>query len=255
MDMPTNAFKSAISQGQPQIGLWLSLCSNIGAEAMAYAGFDWLLIDTEHTAADTANVLTQLQAVATGTATPIVRPAWNDAVLIKRFLDIGAQSFLVPYVESAEEASAAVAAVRYPPHGMRGVATGTRANKYTRVKDYFEKADAEICLLIQVETQKGYDNLDEILAVDGVDGVFVGPSDLSAGLGHLGNPTHPDVQAAIFDIQKRCHAAGKPAGILTPVEDEARAYLEAGFTFVAVGSDLGLMIKNGDALLRRFKEV
>ncbi len=255
MQMPTNAFKRAISQGQPQIGLWLSLCSNIGAEAMAYAGYDWLLIDTEHTAADTANVLTQLQAVATGTATPIVRPAWNDAVLIKRFLDIGAQSFLVPYVESADEAQAAVAAVRYPPHGMRGVATGTRANKYTRVKDYFEKADAEICLLVQVETQKGYDNLDEILAVDGVDGVFVGPSDLSAGLGHLGNPTHPDVQAAIFDIQKRCQSAGKPAGILTPVEDEARAYLEAGFTFVAVGSDLGLMIKNGDALLKRFKDV
>ena len=254
MEMPTNAFKRAITQGQPQIGLWLSLCSNIGAEAMAYSGYDWLLIDTEHTPAEPATVLTQLQAVATGTATPIVRPAWNDAVLIKRFLDIGAQSFLVPYVETTEEAEAAVAAVRYPPRGMRGVATGTRANKFTRVKDYFDKADDEICLLIQVETQKGYDNLDGILAVDGVDGVFVGPSDLSAGLGHLGNAMHPDVQAAIFDIQKRCQAAGKPAGILTPVEDEARAYLKAGFTFVAVGSDLGLMIKNADALVRRFKD-
>lgn len=255
MEMPTNAFKRAISQGQPQIGLWLSLCSNIGAEAMAYSGYDWLLIDTEHTPNNPASVLTQLQAVATGTATPIVRPAWNDTVLIKGYLDIGAQSFLVPYVESAEEAQAAVEAVRYPPHGMRGVATSTRGNKFGRVKDYFEKADAEICLLIQVETQKGYDNLDEILAVEGVDGVFVGPSDLSAGLGHLNNPLHPDVQAAIFDINKRCMAAGKPAGILTPVEDEAKAYLEAGFTFVAIGSDLGLMIKNGDALVRRFKQV
>jgi len=255
MDIPKNAFKHAIAQDQTQIGLWVSLCSNIAAEVLGDSGYDWLLIDTEHTPNEPATVLTQLQAMATGTATPIVRPAWNDTVLIKRLLDIGVQSFLVPYVESAEEAEAAVAAVRYPPRGMRGVATSTRASRFARVKDYFEKADDEICMLVQVETRKGYDNLDEILAVDGVDGVFVGPADLSAGLGHLNNPMHPEVQTAIFDIQTRCRAAGKPAGILTGVEDEARAYIEAGFTFVAVGSDLGLLIKHADALVRRFKDV
>jgi len=254
MERQVNRFKRAILNGEPQIGLWLSLCSNTVAEVVAYSGYDWLLIDTEHAPNEPATVLAQMQAMATGTASAVVRPAWNDATLIKRYLDVGAQTLLVPYVETQEQAEAAVAAVRYPPRGMRGVATSTRANRFARVKDYFEHADEEVCLLVQVETQKGYDNLDAILAVDGVDGVFVGPSDLSAGLGHLGNAGHPDVQAAIMDINKRCQAAGKPAGILTPVEDEAKKYLEAGFMFVAIGADIGLLIKHADALLKRFKE-
>jgi 4-hydroxy-2-oxoheptanedioate aldolase len=253
MERQVNKFKHALQGEEPQIGLWLSLCSNTVAELVGYSGYDWLLLDSEHAPNEPAAMLTQLQGMATGTASAVVRPAWNDAVLIKRFLDIGAQSFLVPYVESAEEAKAAVAAVRYPPRGMRGVAGSTRANRYTRVKDYFDHADDEICMLVQVETRKGYDNLDEIIAVDGVDGVFVGPADLSAGLGHLGNPGHPDVQTAIMDINTRCIAAGKPAGILAPVEEDAKRYVEAGFRFVAVGADIGLLIKHADALLKRFK--
>ncbi|MBT3788492.1 MAG: HpcH/HpaI aldolase/citrate lyase family protein [Alphaproteobacteria bacterium] len=253
MERQVNKFKEGLQNGQPQIGLWLSLCSNTVAELVGYSGYDWLLLDSEHAPNEPAAMLTQLQGMATGTASAVVRPAWNDAVMIKRFLDIGAQSFLVPYVETAEEAAAAVAAVRYPPRGMRGVATSTRANRFARVKDYFNHADDEICMLVQVETQKGYDNLDSILATDGVDGVFVGPSDLSAGLGHLGNPGHPDVQAAIIDINERCKAAGKPAGILAPVEEDAKRYLDAGFMFVAVGADIGLLIKHSDALLKRFK--
>ena len=254
MERQVNKFKQGMKNGEPQIGLWMGLCSNIVAEIVGYSGYDWLLIDGEHAPNEPASVLAQMQAMATGTASAIVRPAWNDATMIKRFLDAGAQSLLIPYIETAEEAESAVAAVRYPPRGMRGVATSTRANRFSRVKDYFDHAEEEICLLVQVETQKGYDNIDAILAVDGVDGVFVGPSDLSAGLGHLGNPGHPDVQAAIMDINKRCQAAGKPAGILAPVEADAKRYLEAGFMFVAVGADTGLLIKHADALLKRFKE-
>ncbi len=253
MDIPRNEFKHAIARGETQVGLWLSLCSNIVAEVVSHSGFDWLLVDTEHASNSTATVLTQLQAVAAGNSSAIVRPAWNDPVMMKRLLDIGVQTFLVPYVETAKEARAAVEATRYPPDGMRGVAGATRANRFGRHPEYFHQAADEICVLVQVETRKGYDNLDEILAVDGVDGIFVGPSDLSAGLGHLGNPGHPDVQAAISDILERCKAAGKPAGFLIFVEEEAKRWIEAGFTFVAVGSDIGLLIKNADALAKSFK--
>lgn len=254
MDIPRNEFKHAIARGETQIGFWLSLCSNIVAEIVSYSGYDWMLIDTEHAANDTASVLQQLQAMAAGTASPIVRPTWNDPVMIKRLLDIGVQTFLVPYVESAAEARAAVEATRYPPDGMRGVAGTTRASRYARVPDYHHKTAAEICLLVQVETREGYDNLDEIIAVDGVDGIFVGPSDLSAGLGHLGNAGHAEVQDAIGDILARCKAADKPAGFLAHVEDEAKKWIEAGFTFVSVGADTGLMVKHSDSLLRRFKD-
>ena len=253
MDMPQNAFKHAIAAGQLQIGLWCSLCSNIAADIVRDCGFDWLLLDTEHSPNEIPDLLAQLQAVDGGQATPIVRPAWNDIVLIKRCLDIGAPALLVPYVQNPAEAKSAVAAVRYPPRGVRGVASASRASRYGRTTDYLKKADSEICLLVQVETRAALDELEAIAAVEGVDGVFIGPSDLSASLGHVGNPAHPDVQEALQGAVTRLKAVGKPAGILTGNEDEIRRYIGWGYTFVAVGSDVGLLARCADALAKKFK--
>jgi len=253
MELPRNRFKQALNEGRLQIGLWSSLCSNIAAEVVADSGFDWILLDGEHSPNDVPSVLAQLQALASGTATPIVRPAWNDAVMVKRVLDIGAQAILVPYVQNAEEAKRAVASVRYPPAGIRGVAAATRASRYGRVNNYLKTADGEICLLVQVETRSALTQLEAIAKVDGVDGVFIGPSDLAASLGHIGNPAHAEVQAALEDAVKRLKSVGKAAGILTLSEDEARRYIGWGYTFVAVGSDAGLLSRGADALARKFK--
>jgi 4-hydroxy-2-oxoheptanedioate aldolase len=253
MDLPRNGFKHAIAAGRLQVGLWSSLASNIGAEAVADSGFDWILLDTEHSPNEVPGLLSQMQGAAGGTASLIVRPAWTDAVLVKRVLDIGAQSILVPYVQNAEEARRAVASVRYPPAGIRGVAAAARASRYGRVKDYLKKADAEICLLVQVETRAALDQLETIATVDGVDGVFIGPSDLSASFGLIGNPQHADVQKALKDAVDRLKQIGKPAGILTTNEDEARRYIDWGYTFVAVGSDVGLLVRSADALAKKFK--
>ncbi|HEY4775909.1 MAG TPA: 4-hydroxy-2-oxoheptanedioate aldolase [Xanthobacteraceae bacterium] len=253
MDITRNLFKQAVRERRLQIGLWSSLASNIGAEIIADAGFDWILIDTEHSPNEVPGVLCQLQAMARGTATPVVRPAWNDAVLIKRVLDIGAQSILVPYVQNTEEARRAVAATRYPPAGIRGVAATPRASRFGRVTDYLKKADDEICLLVQVETRAALDDLEAIATVAGVDGVFIGPADLSASLGHLGNPQHPEAQKAIEDAARRLAAVGKAAGILTGNEEEARRYIQWGYNFVAVGTDTVLLARSADALARKFK--
>ncbi len=253
MDLPRNAFKHAIAAGKLQIGLWCSLCSNIAADIVRDSGFDWLLLDTEHSPNEIPDLLAQLQAVEGGTATAIVRPAWNDTVLIKRCLDIGATALLVPYVQNPDEAKSAVAAVRYPPRGVRGVAAASRASRYGRVTDYLKKADSEICLLVQVETRQALEKLETIATVEGVDGVFIGPSDLSASLGHVGNPAHPEVQKALEDAARRLKAVGKPAGILTGNEEEARRYIAWGYTFVAVGSDVGLIGRGADALAKKFK--
>src|SRR5215207_8504811 len=253
MELPRNNFKHALAQGQLQIGLWCSLCSNITAEIVADSGFDWLLLDTEHSPNEVPDLLQQLQAVARGTATPIVRPPWNDIVMIKRVLDIGAPSLLIPYVQNAEEARRAVAATRYPPEGVRGVTASGRAARYGRVKDYLTTAHSELCLLVQVETRAALDQLEAIASIDGIDGVFIGPSDLAASLGHVGNPQHPEVQAALEDAGRRLAAIGKPAGILTPNEDEARRYIGWGYLFVAVGSDLGLLTRGADTLAKKFK--
>jgi len=248
-----NAFKHGLAAGKLQIGLWSSLCCNIAAEIISDSGFDWILLDTEHSPNEVPNLLQQLQAVQRGTATPIVRPAWNDAVLAKRCLDIGAQTLLFPYVQNAEEARRAVASTRYPPQGIRGVAAAARASRYGRVPGYLGKANTEICVLVQVETREALNELEKIAKVEGVDGVFIGPSDLAASLGHIGNPAHPEVQAAIQDAVTRLKAVGKPAGILTGNEDEARRYIEWGYLFVAVGADIGLLAKNADALAKKFK--
>jgi 4-hydroxy-2-oxoheptanedioate aldolase len=253
MELKRNGFKAAIARGELQIGLWSSLCSNIVAEVIGDSGFDWILLDTEHSPNELPGLVSQMQALGGGTATPIVRPAWNDPVLIKRILDAGAQALLIPFVQNAEEAAAAVAATRYPPHGIRGITTSGRAARYGRVQGYLAGAAEELCLLVQVETGEALAAIESIAQVPGVDGVFIGPADLSASLGHLGNPAHPEVQDAIRGAAERLAKVGKPAGILTPNEAEARRYIEWGYTFVAVGSDLGVLTKNADALARTFK--
>jgi 4-hydroxy-2-oxoheptanedioate aldolase len=253
MELVANRFKHGLAAGRLQIGLWCSLCSSIAAEIVSDSGFDWLLLDTEHSPNELPDLLSALQAVAVGSATPIVRPAWNDIVLIKRVLDIGAQTVLLPYVQNADEARRAVAATRYPPAGVRGVTGSGRAARYGRVADYLKKADGEICVLVQVETRTALDQLEAIAAVAGVDGVFIGPSDLAASLGHIGNPQHPEVQAALEDAARRLKAVGKPAGILTVSEEEARRYIDWGYLFVAVGVDVALLSRGADGLAKRFK--
>jgi 4-hydroxy-2-oxoheptanedioate aldolase len=248
-----NAFKAGLKAKKLQIGLWQSLCSNIASEITSDSGFDWVVLDTEHSPNEIPDLLSQLQAMELGTATPIIRPAWNDAVLAKRCLDIGAQTLLFPYVQNVAEAKAAVASTRYPPHGIRGVSVAARASRYGRVPGYLGKANDEICVLVQVETRQSLDQIEAIAKVEGVDGVFIGPSDLAASLGHLGNPQHADVQAAMKNAVERLTAVGMPAGILTGNEDEARRYIDWGYLFVAVGSDVGLLAKAADTLAKKFK--
>jgi 4-hydroxy-2-oxoheptanedioate aldolase len=254
MEIPANAFKRALAEQHRQIGLWSSSGSVAAVEMLGPAGYDWILLDTEHTPSELPDIMAQMRVLNGGTAEAVVRPAWNDAVLIKRFLDAGAQSLLIPFVQNEEEAIRAVKATRYPPHGIRGVSVSSRANRYGRVGEYFRLVHDELCVLVQLETGAALDRLEEIAAVDGIDGIFVGPSDLAADLGHLGNPGHPDVQAAIRSAVDKCRRLGKPAGILAPVEEDARRYLEWGFTFVAVGADMGLLRKAADELIRRFRD-
>ena len=252
MELPVNKFKRALKEGKPQIGIWSSLSSHIVAEVLAGAGFDWVLLDTEHSPNELPMVQAQLHAMTGGTATPIVRPAWNDMVLIKRFLDIGAQTLLLPYVQTGEEAQNAVRYTRYPPQGMRGVAGSTRAAGYGRIKDYFKRVHDELCVLVQAETRLALKNLDAIAAVEGIDGVFIGPNDLAADLGHLGNWQHPDVWKAMEDAAKRIRKAGKAPGILVGEADGKRC-LDMGFLFVAVGADVGMLVRGSEALAAKFR--
>lgn len=250
-DMPVNRFKHALAAGRTQIGLWSNMLHPMALEALAGSEPDWILVDCEHGPGDPNEVLSALQAMQGTSVTAVVRPAWNDSVLLKRYLDLGVNAVLIPMVQSAEEARAAVAATRYPPEGIRGVASGTRANRFGRVKEYFSQATLEMCVLVQVETKPALDRIEEIAAVDGVDGVFIGPSDLAAALGHIGNPGHPDVQAAIQAAPKRL--GGKPAGILTPVVADAKRYIEWGYKFVAVGIDLAILARTSESLVQTFK--
>jgi 2-dehydro-3-deoxyglucarate aldolase len=221
-----NQFRADLRAGKRLIGCWASLAAPITAEILGLAGFDWILLDGEHSP--------------------------ND--MTKRLLDIGFHNFLLPYIETADQARNAVASTRYPPKGIRGVSIAHRSNMYGTVQGYFPDINDNITVLLQIETRSGLEAVDEIAAVDGVDGLFVGPSDLAAAFGHLGNPNHPDVQDAIRHIFTRARAAGKAAGILTGVEADARRYLDWGATFVAVGSDLGLFRAASEALCNRFKD-
>lgn len=255
MDMPINTFKQRLRTGQAQIGLWLGLADPYCAELAANAGFDWLLLDGEHAPNDLRGLLGQLQALAPYPAQPIVRPVIGDTALIKQLLDIGAQTLLVPMVESAEQARQLVRAMRYPPHGVRGVGSAlARASRWNSLPGYLDQADEQMCLLVQVENREGLANLDAICAVEGVDGVFIGPADLSADMGHRGDPGHPEVQAAIDDAIVRIGRAGKAAGILSADEALVRRYIELGAAFVAVGVDTTVLMRGLQTLAGKFKE-
>jgi 4-hydroxy-2-oxoheptanedioate aldolase len=249
-----NSFKTAIANHKPQIGLWLALADAYCAEICAGAGFDWLLIDGEHAPNDIRSILAQLQALAPYPVHPVVRPPVGDVALIKQLLDIGAASLLIPMVESADQARLLVSAVRYPPRGVRGVASAlVRAARWNGIPDYLDSADDDVCLLLQIETARGLDNIERITAVEGVDGLFIGPADLSASLGHRGHPEHPEVQAAIADAIRRIRAAGKAAGILTRDEKLVREYLQQGCSFIAVGADVTLLSRGARELAAKFK--
>ncbi|WP_337269960.1 4-hydroxy-2-oxoheptanedioate aldolase [Oryzifoliimicrobium ureilyticus] len=253
MKLPVNRFKQKLKTGQSQIGLWCGLPSSYTAEIVAPSGFDWLLFDTEHSPSDVLSVLPQLQAVAPYDVAPVVRPAFNDPVLIKRFLDIGVQTLLIPYIQSEQEAKAAVAATRYPPAGMRGVSALTRATRFGRVPNYAQTAEREICVLLQIETGEALDQLEAIAGVHGVDGIFIGPADLAASLGYPGQPGHPNVVSAIEHAIERLKAVGTPSGILTPDETFAARCIEKGTLFTAVGVDVALLARGSEALAVRFR--
>ena len=253
MELPRNTFKLALAAGKPQIGLWSSLSSNYSVEVIAGAGYDWILLDCEHSPNDLENLLTQLQAAAPYPSHPVVRVPWNDMVTIKRVLDVGAQSLLIPYVSTAEEARAAVSYTRYPPAGVRGVAGTTRATRFGRIKDYAKRAHEEICVLVQVETQGALDNIEAICAVDGVDGVFIGPADLHASLGHTGEIANPAVKPLIDEAIRRIRKKNKAPGILTSNEADAKHWLGCGALFVAVGADVGILARGAEALAAKFR--
>jgi len=254
MKIPINTFKQALHQGKPQIGLWLGLADPYAAEALAGTGFDWLLIDGEHAPNDLRQTLAQLQAVAPYPVHPVARPVSGDTALIKQLLDIGAQTLLVPMVETAEQAKQIVQATRYPPAGIRGVGSSlARSSRWDQIENYLQLADEQICILVQVETKTGLENLQAITDVEGVDGVFFGPADLSASLGHLGNPLHPVVQEAIVNGIKTVCQSGKAPGILMSDQTLARQYLELGARFVAVGVDTSLLVRAATELANAFK--
>ena len=248
MPAPTNPFKAAIKNGETVIGCWLSLGDPLATEIAGTAGFDWLLIDGEHTPYDISKMRMQLMALEASDSHAAVRVPVGETWIIKQVLDLGAQTILVPIVETAEQARDLVNACRYPPNGTRGVGYGaSRAGGFGQYENYGPTADDQICLLIQVETKLGLENLDEILDVDGVDGVFVGPADLSASFGYLGQSSHPEMTKTILDALKRISESGKAAGILTTEDKMTQASLEAGARFVAVGSDVSFLINNAKA--------
>lgn len=259
--LPINHFKQALRAGRAQIGLWSTIPSPYICEIIGGAGYDWVLLDTEHTPTDVPLMLAQLQAVAAAQPAPgtlpthaVVRPAWNDPVLIKRYLDIGAQTLLLPFVQNAQEAQAAVRAIRYAPDGIRGMGGSTRASNFGRTTDYVARAAEELCLLVQVETAEALEQIDAIAAIDGIDGIFIGPADLSASLGYPGQARHPAVNQAINDAIRRIRACGKAPGILMVDEQRARECLDLGAQFVAVALDTLLLRDGLDAAAARFRE-
>jgi 4-hydroxy-2-oxoheptanedioate aldolase len=254
MDLPINSFKQALSQRSVQLGLWAAFADAYVTEALASVGFDWLLIDNEHAPNDLRSTLSQLQAVAPYRSHPVVRPVRSDTALIKQLLDIGVQTLLLPMIDTAEQAREAVAATRYPPHGVRGVGAAlARASRWNGVASYLDQAAAEICVLVQVETVAGLAELSAIADVEGVDGVFFGPADLSASMGLLGKPGADAVRAAIRNGIDTVTRAGKAAGVLAPDESIAREYMDAGATFVAIGTDVSLLGTAARKLLATYR--
>ncbi|MGJ8556320.1 MAG: aldolase/citrate lyase family protein [Sulfitobacter geojensis] len=255
MPAPVNTFKKALSEGETVFGCWVGLADTLSTELMGTAGFDWLVIDGEHGPNDLRSILAQLQVLAASDSHPVVRVPVGETYMLKQLLDAGAQTVLVPMVESADQARQLVRDVTYPPHGDRGVGYAlSRAARFSQIADYGTTADAQICLLVQVENRKGLAALDDILAVDGIDGVFIGPADLAADMGHMGDSLHPDVQAAIMDALRRIRAAGKAPGILSTHDPMTEAAIAAGAQFVAVGADVLLLSHAAQALSARWKD-
>ena len=249
-----NSLKQDLLAGKKLIGCWSSLSNAITTEALGVAGFDWILLDGEHSPNDVSTFIPQLMALKDSVSAPVVRPTCNDAVEIKRLLDAGFYNFLIPFVESVDGARRAVAATRYPPQGIRGVSVSQRSNRYGTIPDYFTTVNQHMCVMVQIENLAGAAAARDIAALDGVDCLFVGPSDLAAGMGHIGNAGHPDVQAVIAGVFADAKACGKPSGILAPVEADARRYLAMGATFVGVGSDLGAFRSATQALCDRYRD-
>jgi 2-dehydro-3-deoxyglucarate aldolase/4-hydroxy-2-oxoheptanedioate aldolase len=242
MQLPGNSFKRNLAQPGAMLGVWSMSGYPAAAEALGFVGYDFIVLDMEHAPTDPPRMLGSLQAVA-GTPTPsVVRLPWNDAIVVKQMLDMGAQTLMFPYVQTVEEARHAVASTRYPPAGIRGVAGMSRATRYGSVADYLNHAAKELCVIVQLETAAALSRLDEIADVPGIDSIFVGPNDLAADLGHIGQTDHPEVRDAIASAAQRCRARGTPCGILAPDVERAKQYLEYGFDWVATGSDLGLMM-------------
>ncbi|MGN0937485.1 MULTISPECIES: 4-hydroxy-2-oxoheptanedioate aldolase [unclassified Acinetobacter] len=249
----TNHFKKKLKTEQ-QIGLWVGLADAYGTEIAANAGYDWLLIDGEHAPSDLRTTLSQLQSIAAYPSQAVVRPPIGSVQLIKQLLDIGAQTLLIPMVETVEQAQLMVKAVRYPPEGIRGVGAAlARATRWNSIPDYYATAHENICLLIQIESVEGIKNLDEILKIEGIDGVFIGAVDLSATMGYQGNPNHPEVQKTVIDAIQRIRKAGKAAGILSTQHDATQKYIELGTEFVAVGVDTSVLMNSLRELLSKYK--
>lgn len=254
MAAPLNSFKQALADGERQIGCWVGLADGYAAEIMGTAGFDWLVIDGEHAPNDIRSLRDQLIALQASDSHPVIRLPVGETWMVKQALDVGAQTILVPMVESAEQAAELVRACTYPPHGTRGVGAAlARATQYSSVSDYIPTADAQICLLVQVENRAGIAALDDVLAIDGVDGVFIGPADLAADLGYGGNAGAPEVQAVIADALARIKAAGKAPGILGVTEQATQGYLDMGAQFLAVGIDVLILAQTARALAKHWK--
>jgi 4-hydroxy-2-oxoheptanedioate aldolase len=254
MPAPINTFKQALANGETVIGCWLSLANSFSTEAMGTTGFDWLLVDSEHSPNDIRSLREQLIALDTSPSTAVVRVPIGETWIIKQVLDIGAQTILVPMVESAEEARELVRACRYPPDGIRGVGyVTTRAGGFGKIPDYGKTADEQICLLVQVENRAGLEALDEILKIDGIDGVFIGPADLSADLGHMSDMMHPDMQKVIMSSIEKIAASGKAPGILSLNDEMTQKSLDAGARFVAVGIDMITLTTTARALSAKWK--
>ena len=248
-----NQFTRALKAGDKQVGLWISLCSNIVAEVTAPAGYDWALIDMEHTANNYFSVLGQLQAFAASSTTAIVRADWNDPVIVKRLLDLGAPGIMFPMIQSVQEAEKAVAATRYPPHGVRGVSGATRATKFGRVTDYVARIENETAVLLQLETRHAVQQAEAIADVDGITGIFFGPADIAADIGKVGHPMHLEVWSLIKPAAQKLIAKGVPVGTLVLDPAFAAELLNEGFSFVACGTDASLLAKASDALLSEVK--
>jgi 2-dehydro-3-deoxyglucarate aldolase/4-hydroxy-2-oxoheptanedioate aldolase len=253
MDLPVNHFKRAIASGKPPVGTWLSSGAPATAEALGCAGFDFLVVDTEHTPIDVPQMTEILRAIAGTPAQAVVRPPWNDMVMIKRLLDAGAQSLLLPFVQDEHEAKRAVASTRYPPAGVRGVAGTHRGSRFGTVPNYMKNAASEICVIVQIETLSALARLEAIAAVDGVDSIFVGPNDLAASMGHLGDMNHAAVQEKVAFAAKECRRLGKPCGIIGGTPEIVASYLDYGYSWVAVNSDMGMMVGRAQDFLAKVR--